>query len=177
MNKCSPLITSIRLIIVRPLSVYHMSKVYLLNVGANTNHRATARSPLFDNDTFLYISFPHPEEPGYRPYPRDVRRFTRNIDFRYTHSDPDWKNLTYGDYCRNPRAAALKNAEVGDILLFWGLLWRNTGRTWDDFTGEHGWYLIGALRIIEILEEGQTPKDAKPANRRRAAKNVHFYRG
>jgi hypothetical protein len=147
-----------------------------VNVGANTNHRTTARSPIFLNDKFIYISFPHPGEPGHRPYPRVARPFTRKIDFQHTHYDPDWPNLTYGDYCGNPRAAALKNAVEGDILLFWGLLWRNTGRTWHDFTGERGWYLIGALRIGRILDAGQRPKDAGSQSAR-AAKNVHFYRG
>src|SRR5438874_1236602 len=45
------------------------------------------------------------------------------------------------------------------------------------FAGQRGWYLIGALRVSEILEEGQTLKDAKRANRMRAAKNVHLVDG
>jgi hypothetical protein len=151
-----------------------MSKIYLINVGANTSHRGTARSPIFEHDTFLYVSFPHAGEPGTRPYPPSARRFIRNVDPLHTHFDPDWENLTYGDYCRNRRAVALRRAEVGDTLLFWSLLWRNTGQRWEDFTGERGWYLIGALRISEILEEGQSPKDAKPSNAKRAAKNAHF---
>jgi hypothetical protein len=66
---------------------------------------------------------------------------------------------------------------MGDILLFWALLWCNTGQRWEDFTGERGWYFIGALRIGQILREGQVPADAGRANVRRAARNVHFCDG
>jgi hypothetical protein len=55
--------------------------------------------------------------------------FIRNMHGRSTHCDPDWGNLTYGDKCSNRRAAALRRVEAGDILLFWGMLWRNDGKT------------------------------------------------
>jgi Nucleotide modification associated domain 3 len=152
-----------------------MSKVYLVNVGANTAHSSIARSPIFDDNAFIYVSFPHRGEHGVRPYPREARPFTRELDFNHTHFDPDWPNLTYGDNLKNPRAQALKKVLPADILLFWGLLWRNRGRRWDDFTGERGWYFIGALRVEEILKEGQSAADAKPANRKRAAQNVHSH--
>jgi len=101
----------------------------------------------------------------------------RGIDPHETHNDPDWQNLTYGDGCNNPRSLALRNVVEDDILLFWGLLWRNAGSTWDAFTGERGWYLIGVLRVREILEAGQRPTDAKPSRVERARQSVHFYRG
>ncbi len=71
-----------------------MAKVYLVNVGANTRHSATARSPVFDDGTFVYVSFPHRGEQGQRPYPREARTFIRNVDPWETHLDPDWKNFT-----------------------------------------------------------------------------------
>jgi hypothetical protein len=74
----------------------------------------------------------------------------------------------------NPRAAALKSAEPNDILLFWSLLWYNTGDSWFDFTDRQSWHLIGALRIEEALWPGQRPVDAKPKHRQRAAFNAHF---
>src|SRR5438876_2819 len=35
-----------------------MSKVYLINVGANTSHAPCARSPLFNDGKFEFVSFP-----------------------------------------------------------------------------------------------------------------------
>jgi hypothetical protein len=153
-----------------------MSKIYLINVGANVSHKSLARSPIFNDDRFIYVPFPHVGEEETRPYPRPARPFTRNVNIYETHSDPDWGNLTYGDYCANPRAVALRQAIPGDVLLFWALLWRNAGGDWEGFTGEKGWYLIGALRVDEILKGGQRAKDAKPFNVTRAASNAHFYR-
>jgi hypothetical protein len=156
-----------------------MSKVYLINVGANSSDSSRARSPIFEDDRFIYVpfSFKRRGGDGYFEYPKPARPFIRNMQGRSTHCDPDWSNLTYGDQCSNRRAAALRRVGVGDILLFWGLLWRNNGKTWKSFTGHRGWYLIGALRVSEILEEGQTAKDAKRANRKRAAKNAHLVDG
>lgn len=154
-----------------------MSKVYLVNVGANSAHGATARSPIFDNGSFVFVSFPHSGTRGMRPYSATARPFVRGIDIHDTHNDPDWQNLTYGDGCDNPRASALRNVVEDDILLFWALLWRNTGREWDTFTGERQWCMIGALRVREILEAGQCPGDAKSSRIARAQRNVHFYRG
>jgi hypothetical protein len=128
-----------------------MSNVFLVNVGANTEHRGKARSPVFTNDKFIYVSFPTKTR-GSKPYPPEARPFTRRTNIRHTHLDPDWENLTYGDYCRGIRGHELRDAKRNDILLFWGLLWRNSGTSWSDFTGEKGWYLFGALRIDEILE-------------------------
>src|SRR3989338_1526331 len=155
--------------------MFSMSKVFLINIGANKSHGSIARSPIFPDDQFVYVSFPSKAARGVCPYPHEAQPYIRTSG--KTHLDPDWEGLTYGDYLGNPRAVALRQATPGDILLFWGLLWQNSGKSWADFTGECGWYFIGALRIEEVLDEGQTPSDAKPRNTRRAAKNVHFYRG
>ena len=140
---------------------HFMSKLFLINVGANKSHASIARSPIFPGHQFVYISFPSIRTTGaVCPYPPETRPYLRPSKPSQTHLDPDWKRLTYGDYLHYGRAAALRRAVPGDILLFWGLLWRNNGRNWGDFTGEYGWYFIGALRIEEILDEGQTPADA-----------------
>jgi hypothetical protein len=158
-----------------------MSKIFLVNVGANLQHQSRARSPIFDDDRFVFVTFPlcDDEEQGRTPYPPAAHQYIRNVGLKQTHADPDWDNLTYGDDTRNGRAAALKRAVPDDILLFWALLWRNRGSGWKDFTGDKGkgWYLIGALRIDEILREGQRPTDAKPSNVERAKKNAHFDQG
>ena len=153
-----------------------MSNVYLVNIGANTAHSSQARSPLFDDGTFTFVSFPHPNKPGIRPYPVEAQPFVKKKFINQTHSDPDWKNLTYGDDCRNRRAIALKKVVEDDVLLFWGLLWRNTGKEWKTFTSERRWCLIGALRVREILKPGQLPTDAKSTRVKRAQQNVHFHR-
>ena|SRR5215469_8670212 len=112
-----------------------MSSVYLVNIGANPGDSAKARSPIFEDGSFIYVSFPTKMPmpgPGYTP---DALPFTRNVDRRCTHADPNWCDLTYGDKCSNPRALSLRRVAVGDILLFWGLLWRNLGKDWTGFTG------------------------------------------
>jgi hypothetical protein len=152
-----------------------MSRVYLINVGANTSHSSIARSPIFNDAHFIFVPFPTKDK-GLRPYSTEAMPFVRVTDIHYTHADPDWENLTYGDYCKNPRALALRNVAENDTLLFWALLWRNSGKTWDAFTGERCWCLIGALRVREILKDGQRPEDAKDSRVERARQNAHFYR-
>ncbi|HEX5760646.1 MAG TPA: hypothetical protein VF121_15775 [Thermoanaerobaculia bacterium] len=150
-----------------------MSRVYLVNVGANTRHSGRARSPLFPDGSFKYVPFPQPGELS-RPCNAEAAKYFRDeIYAQETHDDPDWQNLTYGDNCRNGRAAALRRAEVGNVLLFWALLWEHCGcgAGWEGFTREHGWYFIGALRIEKIVEPGQCPQDD------RAARCVHFEPG
>ncbi|MCT0199998.1 hypothetical protein KQ313_09935 [Synechococcus sp. CS-1325] len=85
--------------------------------------------------------------------------------------------MTYGDDCANPRALALKRVTKGDILLFWGLLWKNVGRVWDGFTGERGWYLFGALHVEEIAVSEQLVQQVSKHNRMRASRNAHFVNG
>lgn len=153
-----------------------MTQIFLINVGANLRHQSRAKCPVFSDGSFVYVPFPlELDEEGNWPYPADAWPFTYNIRWHPTHADPDWPNLTYGDYLRNPRASALGTAEPSDILLFWALLWDNEGDSWFDFTGDMAWYLIGAIRIDEVLWEGQTADEAKARNRTRAAYNSHFY--
>jgi hypothetical protein len=83
----------------------------------------------------------------------------------------------YGDKCSNPRAGALKKVKNGDVLLFWGLLWKNSGSDWSAFSGESGWYLLGALRVEEIATPGQRLDQVSKHNRPRAGRNSHFARG
>ena len=154
-----------------------MSKVYLVNVAANRGHASIARCPIFENDTFIFVPFPRPGTHGRRACAKRAQPFLRGVDPRDVHDDPDWEALTYGDNCANPRALALKRVQPNDILLFWALLWRNRGSDWSGFSGEHGWYLIGALRVREILDGGQRAADAAMANRARAARSVHFASG
>lgn len=149
-----------------------MSRIYLINVGANTAHQKLARCPIFDDDTFIYVSFP--DEEGRQNYAPSARPFLSPNCPSSTHLDPDWDNLTYGDNCKNPRARTLLQADRDDILLFWALLWGNKNKDW---TGVKGWYFIGAIRIEEILEAGDSILKAKPNNQKRAENNAHIIGG
>lgn len=154
-----------------------MTSVYLVNVGTNTSHGGRARSPIFADGSWVFVSYPTPNSQLSQRYSPQVRPFLRGRSAVYTHADPCWGDLSYGDECANPRALALKRVTKGDILLFWGLLWRNVGRAWDGFTGEHGWYLFGALRVEEIALPGQSVQQVSEHNRFRASRNAHFVNG
>jgi hypothetical protein len=152
-----------------------MTRIFLINVGANSSHQSKARCPLFPDGSFIYVPFPLEGNNGTYPYPKEAWPFTNGLCWYQTHADPDWENLTYGDDVRNPRAAALKTAERGDILVFWSLLWDNPGDDWTSFTNRQSWHLIGSLRVEEILFfPGDSLSDVSSRNRERAACNVHF---
>src|SRR6266436_5248754 len=120
----------------------------------NVSHRHQARSPIFADGKFEFVSFP--DHTNQTRYPAAVRSFVRR-GIRTTHLDPDWENLTYGDCCQNPRAKALLSVETDDILLFWGLLWRIDDRRSDIWGCRHrGWYLLGALRVKLALNSGES---------------------
>jgi len=149
-------------------------RIYLVNVGANARHWSRARSPIFPDGTFRFVSFP--DESGVA-YPADMRPFTRGARAACTHLDPDWQNLTYGECVSNGRGGALRLAERDDVLLFWGMLCSNTGAGWETFTGERGWYLLGAMRIAWIMEAGQRLRDIPMHYRARAGANAHVEAG
>ncbi|MGH9929587.1 MAG: hypothetical protein ACREA9_10255 [Pyrinomonadaceae bacterium] len=152
-----------------------MSKIYLINIGANNAHYSSARSPRFADGSFVFVPFPW-NGAHVRRYPVTCTPFIRTSR-NSTHDDPDWPNLTYGDDCGNGRAGNLRHVTEGDILLFWGLLWDNSGNTWAGFTGQKGWYLLGALRVGDILKGGQRPTHARAEHIARARRNVHFRNG
>jgi hypothetical protein len=151
-----------------------MATIYLVNVGANSSHATTARSPVFPDGRFTFVSFPTRSRDHTQIYSNAARQYVRGADDWRTHADPDWANLTYGDYCANPRAGALKKAQKGDILLFWGLLWHNHGNDWRSFSGSREWFLLGAIRIEEILRGGESPDTLSKSSRVRARHNAHL---
>ncbi|CAK6695303.1 hypothetical protein [Synechococcus sp. CBW1107] len=154
-----------------------MTSVYLVNIGANTSHSGRARSPIFEDGSWVFVSFPTSTPQPPPEYSSQALPFLRGVGPTYTHADPCWDDLTYGDDCTNPRAGALKGVIKGDILLFWGLLWRNRSQDWHGFTGERGWYLFGALRVEEIADREQTVQQVSEHNRLRAGRNAHFVQG
>jgi hypothetical protein len=150
--------------------------IYLVNIGANSKDGSRARSPLFDDGSFIYVSFVREPPEGPLSYSADALPFVRGVGPCCTHADPDWANFSYGDKCSNPRASALMGVEKGDILLFWGLLWRNRGSDWSGFTGDYSWHLFGALSVEEIVEPQQSLQQVSVQNRKRASCNAHFAR-
>jgi hypothetical protein len=48
---------------------------------------------------------------------------------------------------------------------------------WNGFTGEREWYLLGALRVAEILRGGQHVDSLSKAARARALENAHMAGG
>lgn len=153
-----------------------VSRIFLINIGANSAHSSVARSPRFSNGSFIFVPFPNPGGNWIRSYPRLCRPFVRATSLD-THDDPDWSNLTYGDDCGNGRGGSLQQVIEGDILLFWGMLWGNAGNSWRHFDGSYGWYLFGAFRVAEILLGGQRATHARPNHVQRARRNVHLTHG
>ncbi len=155
-----------------------MSCIYLINVGSNTSHGTRARSPIFADGSFRYVPFPYPSQdkselPDYAAEIRPFVRMDRLVGWA-THADPDWANLTYGDNCSRGRAGALKRVEPDDTLLFWGLLWENTGTHWSGFTGLQGWYLLGAIRVQEIVTDRASLARLSAREQTRALANAHL---
>lgn len=152
-----------------------MTSIYLINVGANMMHKDKARSPVFEDGRWHYVSFPASADEPSQEYPGHVSCYLQSEDVKSTHADPSWADCTYGDNCSNPRAGALKKVQRGDILLFWGLLWRHRGQDdWHGFTGERGWYLFGSFRVQEIVRPEQSVQSVRMENQDRARRNAHF---
>src|SRR5207249_7254835 len=152
--------------------------IYLINVGANTSHHTVARSPLFPDGSFTYVSFPDKDWPT--PYPPSMKRFVRKSETLTTHLDPDWEHLTYGYVCSNPRAGSLSRVIENDILLFWALLWEIPDKDHDVFSvleDSRRWCLIGALRVEHILEAGESIAKLPRELRERALHNAHVRGG
>lgn len=151
-----------------------MSKVYMVNVGANMGDAGMARSPVFPDRSFVFVTFPDPESCA--EYPAACRPYVREVTT--THADPDWDNLTYGDICNNGRARALLSVVPGDILLFWGLLWRTTDANQSVWSvSDRGWYLLGSLQVRIVLEAGTLLSTLPPEEATRAASNAHVVGG
>jgi hypothetical protein len=155
-----------------------MSSIYLINVGSNTSHGTRARSPRFADGSFKYVPFPYPsdDESESPDYAKELLPFVRldRLAGWATHADPDWTDLTYGDICVRGRGGALRNVVQRDTLLFWGLLWDNAGKDWSGFTGLQGWYLLGALRVQDIVTDRASFARLSPRDQARARENAHL---
>ena len=158
-------------------------RVYMANVGANSNHRGLF-SPLFADGTFEFVPIPsfgentgtqpkvvryHDLRSYYNPA-HDLLSYVPEIFWNTAcHNDPEFESFTYGDVGENGRSAALTKMKPGDVLLFLARLedWQSGRRT-----GQAGLYLIGGL-----LAEFAGWVIRQSAEEVRFKNNAHPYRG
>src|SRR5258708_12164881 len=126
-----------------------MSRIFFINIGANSAHSSVARSPRFANGSFVFVPFPNAGGALVRNYPRPCRPFIRTPSLD-THDDPDWPNLTYGDDCANGRAGSLQQFTEGDVLLFCGMFWGNRGNSCHHSNAIYTWYLSLPFRLSPL---------------------------
>ena len=156
-------------------------RVFLLNVGTNASDGFAG--PIFDDGTFEFVPIREGDRsldtlPGVVTY-RDLRSHYETGDdlLRYIpdnrrdnacHHDPEFETLTYGDDVRSGRAANLRHAERGDVLVFLARLQR-----WTDSqrTQEFGFYLTGGLHIEHVVANV-----SEQAATVRIARNAHVIR-
>jgi hypothetical protein len=128
--------------------------VFLANVGVNSSH--AARSPLFEDGTFLFV--PIPEAIEWRPPMVRVDDLEAIGTYvppswrqRAVHLDPDLisPTPTYGDNCRRAgRAFSLRRAAPGDLIVFLARL--------HSMDKAAGFYLVGCLEIEDVLADVTT---------------------
>jgi len=153
-----------------------MSKVYLVNVGANMNHASIGAKPDLRQRSFRFRPLPPSGQTRQATILEERVAIRADTPAPTTRIfDPDWHNLTYGDCCGTRRARALCSVVENGHSSVLGAALADTGKTWDTFTDRRRWCLIGALRVREVLHGGQRPKDAKRSRVERARQNVHFY--
>ena len=123
---------------------------FLANVGVNAGH--PARSPLFDDGTFVLL--PIPERVEWRSPMLRLRDTGLQAHAPASwaslgvHVDPDLTSPvpTYGDNCRRAgRAFSLRRARPGDLIVFLARLTDSSRRA--------GFHLVGSLEIEDALED------------------------
>lgn len=155
-----------------------MPRIFLINVGANMGHQREVRSPVFTQHDHRFEFLTFTDKHCTSVYPKALHRYVRTPATSRTHLDPDWAHLTYGDACGNGRAGALTTVETNDVLLFWALLWRVATPQDDVFSvWNPGWYLVGSLRVADILRVGESVNRLSAADRKRATANEHVWNG
>lgn len=160
-----------------------MSKICIINVGANSAHR-NLRSALYPDGYFEFVPIPDPCLNGTKLgikysqlHPFNDIPFSELISRQFydqcTHNDPEFDTFTYGDYptC-HARAANLKKLTKGDYIFFFARLvpWNN-GR----FHGSPQFALIGYIEI-ESIHKNITAKPSEDEFKE-IERNAHVIRG
>src|SRR6266404_2540865 len=122
---------------------------FLANVGANSSH--AARSPVFEDDSFLLVPIPERDEWS-PPMLRvgDVAGLAAHAPSAWgskaIHLDPDFSapTPTYGDNCRRAgRAFSLRRGAAGDLIVFLARL--------HPANAPPSFHLVGCLSIEDAL--------------------------
>lgn len=149
----------------------HGRQIAFINVGVNSSH-SHLKSPLFENNHYEFV-----------PIPDAILKMTRNeyavrysdlkpsngIPFEnfipsgfiteFVHSDPEFKQFTYGDYPdHSPRASNLKKLTIGDFLIFFSRLvrWKK-----GNFLERASFYLIAFFEIGKIIPKIYSKPESK----------------
>jgi hypothetical protein len=122
---------------------------FLANVGTNSSH--AARSPVFEDGSFLLMPIPERDEwspPMLRlsDVPGLAAHAPAAWKSRAVHLDPDLSAAlpTYGDNCRRAgRAFSLRKAAAGDLIVFLARLHPENATP--------GFHLVGCLSIDDAI--------------------------
>ena len=147
--------------------------IFIINVGANTEHRQ--QSPLYEDGTFEFVPIPGDYEEGltyadvpqfYYPNKPLLDRFEKPTisPSQRVHNDPEFATFTYGDNTR--KKGALRQLEQGDLLFY---LARLVPYAQQQFNTDRAIFaLIGYLEIDERLDDPVNPLFTSPAFNRNA---------
>jgi len=148
-------------------------RIFIINVGVNTEHRQ--QSPLYEDGTSEFVPIPGDYEEGqtyadvrqfYHPNKPLLDRFAKPAisPLGRVHNDPEFVTFTYGDNTREK--GRLGKLERGDFLFF---LARLVPHEEGHFNTERAIFaLIGYLEIDEWLDDADNPLFTSPAFNRNA---------
>lgn len=148
-------------------------RIFIINVGANTQHRQ--QSPLYEDGTFEFVPIPGDYDEGltyadvpqfYHPNKPLLDRFENPAisPSQRVHNDPEFATFTYGDNTR--KKGALRQLEQGDLLFY---LARLVPYAQQQFNTDRAIFaLIGYLEIDERLDDPVNPLFTSPAFNRNA---------
>ncbi len=154
-------------------------KVVLVRVGIDSGSGGM-QGPLFEDDTFEFVSIPDGHGLDERTYGNSTGRTGRPfadyfnptcravMSSQSMHVDPEWGNFTYGDPT-SPKAV-LRHLRAGDLLVFYcGLQRWNEATGWDK-TDRPALYLAG---YFHVALAGLAPEFEEAVLQREFSENFH----
>ncbi len=122
-------------------------QVAIINVGMSTT--GGIPGPLFEDGTFRFVPIRERKPGNLTPRYRNLglaEWVTDPDDF--THYDPEFETMTFGDYERKIRVASARKLQSGDFLFFFASLSTMEDRRKRCTTG---FFLIGCFEIDRII--------------------------